>query len=224
MPYYSIAAQLLVHAILYRYSAWQIGELPQVANAGPPPPCPHSWQAHGQAWWWQPGQHCRAPVAAKHFLLVQRGMGKVNCYRRSSAEHEPYDTTEVRHLRPGNSQRAAYVYIAYFSEKMEDKVGGTFDERVGRTQLLSRCVFLRRRSQISSVTGGGGGGNCWPLLIRGKGVSQMLTRGGGGVANADQCWRVGGGGKPKADHCSTMLTRGKGRKSNAVYRYQLKGI
>ena len=80
-------------------------------------------------------------------------MGKVNCYRRSSAEHEPYDTTEVRHLRPGNSQRAAYVYIAYFSEKMEDKVGGTFDERVGRTQLLSRCVFLRRRSQISSVTG-----------------------------------------------------------------------
>ena len=166
MPYYSIAAQLLVHAILYRYSAWQIGELPQVANAGPPPPCPHSWQAHGQAWWWQPGQHCRAPVAAKHFLLVQRGMGKVNCYRRSSAEHEPYDTTEVRHLRPGNSQRAAYVYIAYFSEKMEDKVGGTFDERVGRTQLLSRCVFLRRRSQISSVTGGGGG-NCWPLLTRG---------------------------------------------------------
>ena len=47
MPYYSIAAQLLVHAILYRYSAWQIGELPQVANSGPPPPCPHSWQAHG---------------------------------------------------------------------------------------------------------------------------------------------------------------------------------
>ena len=43
----------------------------------------------------------------------------------------------------------------FFSEKMEDKVGGTFDERVGRTQLLSRCVFLRRRSQISSVTGGG---------------------------------------------------------------------
>ena len=81
----------------------------------------------------------------------------MNCYRRSSAEHEPYDTTEVCHLRPGNSQRAAYVYIAYFSEKMEDKVGGTFDERVGRTQLLSRCVFLRRRSQISSVTGGVGG-------------------------------------------------------------------
>ena len=42
----------------------------------------------------------------------------------------------------------------FFSEKMEDKVGGTFDERVGRTQLLSRCVFLRRRSQISSVAGG----------------------------------------------------------------------
>ena len=187
MPYYSIAAQLHVHAILYRYSAWQIGELPQVANAGPPPPCPHSWQAHGQAWWWQPGQHCRAPVAAKHFLLVQRGMGKVNCYRRSSAEHEPYDTTEVRHLRPGNSQRAAYVYIAYFSEKMEDKVGGTFDERVGRTQLLSRCVFLRRRSQISSVTGGG-------------------------VAIADHCWR---GGKSNADKgwwgcgkCWPVLTSG----------------
>ena len=52
---------------------------------------------------------------------------------------------------------AAYVYIAFFSEKMEDKVGGTFDERVGRTQLLSRCVFLRRRSQISSVAGGGVG-------------------------------------------------------------------
>ena len=103
----------------------------------------------------------------------------MNCYRRSSAEHEPYDTTEVCHLRPGNSQRAAYVYIAFFSEKMEDKVGGTFDERVGRTQLLSRCVFLRRRSQISSVTG--------LLTIADEGVSQMLTRGGGGVANADQC-------------------------------------
>ena len=43
MPYYSIAAQLLVHAILYRYSAWQIGELPQVPGDGsqgnrvPPP-------------------------------------------------------------------------------------------------------------------------------------------------------------------------------------------
>ena len=71
----------------------------------------------------------------------------------------------------------------FFSETMEDKVGGTFDERVGRTQLLSRCVFLRRRSQISSVTGGG-----WQLLtIADEGVSQMLTRGGGGVANADQC-------------------------------------
>ena len=34
MPYYSIAAQLLVHAILYRYSAWQIGELPQVPGDG----------------------------------------------------------------------------------------------------------------------------------------------------------------------------------------------
>ena len=67
----------------------------------------------------------------------------------------------------------------FFSEKMEDKVGGTFDERVGRTQLLSRCVFLRRRSQISSVTG--------LLTIADEGVSQMLTRGGGGVANADQC-------------------------------------
>ena len=74
-----------------------------------------------------------------------------------------------------------------FSEKMEDKVGGTFDERVGRTQLLSRCVFLRRRSQISSVTGGGvaiadhcwrgnksnadkgwwGCGKCWPVLTSG---------------------------------------------------------
>ena len=117
MPYYSIAAQLLVHAILYRYSAWQIGELPQVANAGPPPPCPHSWQAHGQAWWWQPGQHCRAPFAAKHFLLVQRGMGKVNCYRRSSAEHEPYDTTEVRHLRPGNSQFVLLMSTSPFFQK-----------------------------------------------------------------------------------------------------------
>ena len=126
MPYYSIAAQLLVHAILYRYSAWQIGELPQVTNAGPPPPCPHSWQAHGQAWWWQPGQHCRAPFAAKHFLLVQRGMGKVNCYRRSSAEHEPYDTTEVCHLRPGNSQRAAYVYIAFFFRKNGRQGGRNF--------------------------------------------------------------------------------------------------
>merc|ERR1712015_185216 len=66
MPYYSIAAQLLVHAILYRYSAWQIGELPQVANAGPPPPCPHSWQAHGQAW---PDTIVQTPyryIAAQH--------------------------------------------------------------------------------------------------------------------------------------------------------------
>ena len=75
----------------------------------------------------------------------------------------------------------------FFSETMEDKVGGTFDERVGRTQLLSRCVFLRRRSQISSVTGGGGGGGWQLLTIADEGVSQMLTRGGGGVANADQC-------------------------------------
>ena len=74
MPYYSIAAQLLVHAILYRYSAWQIGELPQVANAGPPPPCPHSWQAHGQAWTpWakQLENHLSSYTAERHSQIVQ---------------------------------------------------------------------------------------------------------------------------------------------------------
>ena len=37
-------------------------------------------------------------------------MGKVNYYRRSSTEPKPYDTTEVCHHLPGNSQRADYVY------------------------------------------------------------------------------------------------------------------
>ena len=58
-------------------------------------------------------------------------MGKVNYYyRRSSAEPEPYDTTEVRHPLPGNSQRAAYVYIAFFRKR------GT----QGRQELLKKEV------------------------------------------------------------------------------------
>ena len=54
----------------------------------------------------------------------------MNYYRRTSVEPESYDTTEVRHLLTSNSQRAAYVYIAFFRKR----------GRQGRQELLKKEV------------------------------------------------------------------------------------
>ena len=71
-------------------------------------------------------------------------MGKVNYYR-SSAEPEPHATTEVRHLLPGNSQRAAYVYIALHTGEDE---GGT---KTNSLQVNDELTYLAGTHAMHAV-------------------------------------------------------------------------
>ena len=180
MPYYSIAAQLLVHAILYRYSAWQIGELPQVANAGPP--CPHSWQAHGQAW---PDTIVQTPyryIAAQHSrshlvfhylftwqcngnaMLTGEDEGETNTnslvvqWRAAQLCHAPWGDRGCDQSQLLQGQRWAFVHCWHIAamDTMEEE---GWETNTNSLESMTSCPTL----PMFEVLWIERGGNAWPF-------------------------------------------------------------